>query len=899
LLPYPEIVVSSVDTSDASNFSLVLGIQYAYGGAVQVFDAAYDRFVFPGYQRKVTMQYAGPDAPPTDGMASLTDTYPHAPFDPAMDPTARYLRYAKAGRVSDVTTLSGDMGTDVWALLLADRANDARRIAASHSDYSARLLPVVATGNEYCVDMVYPYDYGKSLAYNNDTTHQSFDQCAEHGLALQTSVTSWRGTPGTALGTADVISSPQIVQTSAAVTAFDDFGRVTDSTNNGDLADANDDLCVHVDYATPTPNTTTRVLNAPATRTVRPSCGSTVILAKDSFEYDGLTDDPAVVQVSDGFVTAHIVTRYDMDTHAPLGGDIRLFDATIDPTTGNPTVITRTRDDNINTRVGVNFSYDPYGLVLTRKDVWSTGTNFDTLSTTVIPDPVTLNVTSTTDPNGTVRGTSYDGFGRVLLSKITPPGGAEGVLSKLSYNGFEANSSSPRSIVQKVVTDPVAERDVDTAPCRTGTTTLDSLGRATKTEAQLGADYQSKTVVMGQRTYDLLGRVKFQADPYLSTDSFASAYGTTQFFNTDGTPSCAIRGSGVQQSSGGIADEVNEVFSTCFGRSFANNQEIITRRDPDSFVESNPQSTVSREAVVNAIGRVLERRTKSAREGNPTFEDVTFGYDALGHLTSMKRYLDPANQAIPVTTNWHFDSLGWNTKLEEQGVAAQIRTFDSWGEITAVQWCEDWSAPPCPTADRRYITQFDALGRVTHREDQTNGSTNPETVNDYSYDVGVDNATPPLTAANVLGRLARATSPTSTVSFSYDPFGRVNAQVFTDTTVTPNKIYVEQHDIHGDGSEQTLHLLLADNAFKDERVDYDYDTAGRTKSVKYNDGANQDLFTASGGTAIYDVFGRITTAQYGLATFNATFAPSGRRLLNDVKVTSAAPAIRARLPSRR
>jgi RHS repeat-associated protein len=283
---------------------------------------------------------------------------------------------------------------------------------------------------------------------------------------------------------------------------------------------------------------------------------------------------------------------------------------------------------------------------------------------------------------------------------------------------------------------------------------------------------------------------------------------------------------------------------------------------------------------------VLERRTKSAREGNPTFEDVTFVYDALGHMTSMARYQDPANQANPVTSAWHFDSLGWMTKLEEPGVAPQIRTFDSWGEITQVQWCDDLSVAPCPTQDRRSIAQFDALGRVTHREDQTNGTVNPETVNDYSYDVGVDNATPPLTATNVLGRLARATSPTSTVSFSYDPFGRVNAQVFTDTTVTPNKNYVEQHDIHGDGSEQALHLLLADNAFKDERIDYDYDTAGRTKSVKYNDGTNQDLFTASGGTAIYDVFGRITTAQYGLATFNATYAASGRRLLNDVKVTS-------------
>ena len=290
-------------------------------------------------------------------------------------------------------------------------------------------------------------------------------------------------------------------------------------------------------------------------------------------------------------------------------------------------------------------------------------------------------------------------------------------------------------------------------------------------------------MVIGQRTYDLLGRVKFMADPFLSTDSFATAYGTTQFFNTDGTLQCAIRGSGPQPASGGFADDANEVFSTCFDLSFANNQAILSRSDPNSMGETGPQSGIRRETLVTATGRVLERRTKSNREGFPTLEDITFGYDALGHMTSMTRYKDAANQANPVTTNWHFDSLGQMTKLEEPGVAPQTRTFDSFGEITQVQWCDDLSAAPCPTKDRRSIMQFDARGRLTHREDQTNGAVNPETVNNYSYDVGVNNATPPVTATNVKGRLAQATWPTSTVSFSYDAFGRVNAQVFTDISV--------------------------------------------------------------------------------------------------------------------
>ncbi len=125
-------------------------------------------------------------------------------------------------------------------------------------------------------------------------------------------------------------------------------------------------------------------------------------LAKKRFEYDGLTTSAGnpIGQVSDGFVTASIVTRYD-ENHSLLS-DIRLFDASYNAD-GTLQSTTKTRDED-NARNGTNFSYDPFGLVLTRQDNWSTGTNFDTLFTVFTPDPVTLNITSTTDTNGTVRG---------------------------------------------------------------------------------------------------------------------------------------------------------------------------------------------------------------------------------------------------------------------------------------------------------------------------------------------------------------------------------------------------------------------------------------------------------------------------------------------------------------
>jgi hypothetical protein len=81
-----------------------------------------------------------------------------------------------------------------------------------------------------------------------------------------------------------VISSPNIVKTGSAVTAFDDLGRVTDSTDKGDLADdgnaTNDNVCVHVAYAA-SQTSPVRVLNAVAQQTVQDCKG--VTLAKKTF----------------------------------------------------------------------------------------------------------------------------------------------------------------------------------------------------------------------------------------------------------------------------------------------------------------------------------------------------------------------------------------------------------------------------------------------------------------------------------------------------------------------------------------------------------------------------------------------------------------------------------------
>src|SRR6185369_14885353 len=231
------------------------------------------RFVFPGYRRTVQLRNTrDPEKSANEGIAVITDNYGLSGFDPKMDAAARFKRYRITGRVRDMTTLSGNVGQDPWALALldADITNDPRRIAGTHYDWDTkRLAPISSPANQsFCPDWEYPYD---ATASQTDALFHSIpDQCMEHGFEFQASSFSWRGTPGTA----DAVTSTNTVQTSSTIDAIDDFGRVTSSRSDGDLLDGNDDLCANAVYAQPTNNSGPRVLSAVAQRTVT-DCAST------------------------------------------------------------------------------------------------------------------------------------------------------------------------------------------------------------------------------------------------------------------------------------------------------------------------------------------------------------------------------------------------------------------------------------------------------------------------------------------------------------------------------------------------------------------------------------------------------------------------------------------------
>ena len=66
-VPFPEIVVTAVGTSDEFGSSLEAPTLYAYGDAELHFDPKYGAFIFPGYKRSVALRITSDQVPPADG----------------------------------------------------------------------------------------------------------------------------------------------------------------------------------------------------------------------------------------------------------------------------------------------------------------------------------------------------------------------------------------------------------------------------------------------------------------------------------------------------------------------------------------------------------------------------------------------------------------------------------------------------------------------------------------------------------------------------------------------------------------------------------------------------------------------------------------------------------------
>jgi RHS repeat-associated protein len=896
-VPFPEIVaakVETVKTSDQDSTPLTTETDYAFSSPDMIFDSLRKQWGFGGYRRMITMQRDGSSI----GRMTVTDTHSLQPMTTGQNQFDRFLATGKIGRPRDVTMLAGEM-TDPWAELGLEPGDtsDPRIIGAAHYDYTLQMLtePVDSTVT-FCREMVDPYDYVVSQQATS-----TWPVCATHGFTFTSTTSTWRGTTAPP-ATANVTTTTQV--------ARDTYGRVTSQIHSGD---GETTLETALDYATPANapgSNAPRVLNAVKSRLV-----FATLLQMDSVEtwqYDGDNPDNPNGTVSNGLLTTHTVTRIPDDGGNDLGKVRTTFewDPTDSPPTGVLTSVSTAREDSAghadgaSRKVSLN-NYDEFKLAPRQIQVDTVGVAgappIPSLITTFQLDPYTLAVQNSVDPNNTKQGACRDGFDRVYETFEGSSTGTPKITSTISYMGFASGEAGPPQVATKTFIDLNGAQDpcgtsppALTTPGITSTAYLDELGRPFYTATQLGADYGNQTLITDARIYDRWGRTVYVADAHVASQSMsqnflqdiAATYGTSSYFQADGTPDCIIRG---PASSTGphaltrVTDESTEVYPTCFTLSFNANLARIDTQGPDSLLGNSPQSGVVYSDIKSVAGRVLNRSTW---QNNARLEYADFAYNNLGQLQRLRRYLDPVALTGLTFVAWSWDSLGQPLQMGDAGLAPRERSYSNWGELVEESWTDSTTSP---TTIHRITFRYDALGRMVHSEESRQSGTaapavDADTINDYIYDAAtpLTGGTVDFTPTHLTGRLARAVSPAQTVSLSYDDLGRPNGQAFSD-----GQLYVETRSYHSDGTLDQLHLLLPDHLEAGHSVNefatYHYDSMRRLDAVSYADGStSESLFSGT-----HDVFGRLTQGQYDATTLTATYAPGGRRLLTSWKVANS------------
>jgi len=850
-VPFPELVVSSVKTTGSYGLGGTLSeVRYAFGDADLFFDPGLDVFTIRAYGRAVEVHGTGPEIG-TGTFAVIRSTHKLDNYSAFVTDEARFARYQRVGRVKDSYVLGHGVPADPWALLSATPLSDSRLISGETALWASRYSPTTGSnGNAIdCIDILDPYNWALSFGLNI-----GHSPCLGRGLGYAQTSDSWTGT-------SSPLANANNIATRVEVQEVDPLGRTVRVKNSNDIARTDDDLCIETTYASPT--TGVRILTAPKTTRVSDcgKAGGPYTLSFTSYEYDRL----AVGWIGTGNLTGRVIERHATD-NGQLLATIREFEASYD-SVGNAEYVVIAREDGALRTVSV--SYDAFALVPMSIRVEATGV--DTIATNIERDVVTLNATSTIDANETIWLRELDGFGRTKITSVKPPGnsGPTGVTSVITYRGF-AGETSGRSVTTTAFATPVD--DPQTATGRTSTVLLDELGRTRRVVADLGESYNDDTLVMF-RSYDDLGRLHFEADPYPGSEESSPHYGTTYHFASDGALYCSIRGTGVQPLRA-TSNLVEEVLPTCMTREYSAHTLKLRVTAPDASVPNTQQTGVVRTDTLTAIGRVLSRETQKA---GARLELTNQDYDAIGQLIALRRFRDPVGETEQAEWTWRFDAFGQLLSATEPGVATRSYSHSNTHELKSVQWTDTTGGTPVAKELRN---EYDALGRLVGTVELEDGVGIPET--DYSWVYDEADPSSPLNTKFTRGRLTATKSSIGDVYVSYDAFGMAGDHAYRDHST--GDTYFESTVSQLDG-QPTKATYQAPDGGASEGVQYSYDSAGRLLSVfdETTSAMLYQLITA-------DPRGRVLKADYdeGRIKVASTYANTGRRLLisNEIGLTS-------------
>jgi RHS repeat-associated protein len=511
----------------------------------------------------------------------------------------------------------------------------------------------------------------------------------------------------------------------------------------------------------------------------------------------------------------------------------------------------------------------------------------------------TLNASAQTfvvrEPNGSTETYAVSlSAGAVSSGKLSKTQDANGNTVAYSANGFsnsfgDTTTFSTDAQGALVVTDPVgrvttyafdAFKNLISVTNAAGTTSFTYLaGQAAATNHLV----QSITYPDGTHehfAYDNLGRVTQQSFGN-SANLVTFSYGQMgQVTITDATGAKITLSSNDLGQVARVEDPLGQVLSSLFDANRNPSQYNGPQGSKDSITYNGLNNPAS---ITDPMGSTIGLKFDPATDAFSSLTDpngvkTSYSSDSRGNITTVT-YADGTTQ------QFQYDAIGNLTKSTDQLGQATQYTYDSHNLLTGITYADGSTVTYTYDAHRNLVTATDASGVTTFTYDLADRLTKVTYPSGkfvaYSY--------------NALGqRMQMTTSDSATVSYTYDPLGRLST--LTDGSGNPIVTY----------AYNAIGLLSQENMGNGASTTYTYDAERRLISLVnsgpgatvissfayvYNSlGMPVSVTTPSGTTTYgYDADGQLTSVNLpGGDTFAYQYDAAGNRVsVTDNGVTAA------------
>ncbi len=526
-----------------------------------------------------------------------------------------------------------------------------------------------------------------------------------------------------------------------------------------------------------------------------------------------------------------------------------------------------------------DYTYNSYGLPLTKTDALANVTEYAYDSHNLYPDEVTNDlsqvtlyeydyssgkVASTTEPTGKNTTYDYDALDRLIEVEETIANGSPATVKAFTYN----TSSYPQSTTQTVHFNGTDTRDIHTY--------LNGLGQTIQQKFEVDGGYA--TFDTG---YNHKGKVDVQSLPYLSTSASSTNATTTADLlttylydaldrvasstNAKGTTFTTYDGftSTVTDPETNVKDFTTDAFNNLVSVDEHNNSSTYTTEytySPLNLLTSiTDEDNNLRNITYDGMGRRTEIEDLHT-SADTTFGSWTFSYDDLNMLTKT----DPKN----ATTTYTYDGLN-RVATEDSSTAAGTEityTYDSCtngtGKLCSV-------ATPDITTAYTYFKQgqragetrtIDSVGYVTShtydRQGNVTQTTHPNSAVTV-YDYGVNGKVSDITHASTL-----------LATIDYGVHGKPETITYGNGVVSTftyddNNLY----ELTNKQSETSGSAIIQD-------LTYTYDSVGNITDIVDDSGGQSDRTMEFGYDDLYRLTSVLATSTANNQNYSHTYAYS-------------------------